>query len=154
MEPHPEEDEGYFEARIAGRNGISDQGRPGDRWLSTRSAGRGAPASSSTSAPTCGCGCGRRPRTRPVRVFAANLRDLLLAAPAGTRATMGLDPGSAPASRWPWSTRPAWRWATATIYPHVPQNKVVAGLWRRWPGSASSTRVDLIAIGNGTRVPE
>ena len=71
--------------------------RPGPRrptsGCRTPSAGPGAPGSWCTSASTCGCGCGRRPRTRRVRVFAANLRDLLLAAPAGTRADDGPRPG-------------------------------------------------------------
>ena len=74
--------------------GIADQGRPGRQVAARHGAlGLAHPDPRSTSASTCACGCGRPPRTRRSRVFAANLRDLLLAAPAGTRATMGLDPG-------------------------------------------------------------
>ncbi|SDP79354.1 uncharacterized protein SAMN05192558_114133, partial [Actinokineospora alba] len=82
-----------YEVRIAQRFGISDQGRPGDKWLSdtVRWAWR--------TRILVHLGIDLRGRLRQaaedeaVRVFATNLRDLLLAAPAGTRATMGLDPG-------------------------------------------------------------
>ena len=58
----------------------------------TPSAGPGGPGSSSTSASTCGCGCAQAAEDEAVRVFAANLRDLLLAAPAGTRVDDGARP--------------------------------------------------------------
>ena len=82
-----------YELKIMHRFGISDQGRPGDKWLTetTRWAWRTKIQVNLnvdlrirlwTSAEEEG-----------VRVFASNLRDLLLAAPAGARVTMGLDPG-------------------------------------------------------------
>ncbi|MGH3488342.1 MAG: Tex family protein [Actinopolymorphaceae bacterium] len=84
-----------------------------------------------------------------VRVFAANLRDLLLAAPAGTRVTMGLDPGFRTGVKVAVVDTTGKVVATDTIYPHVPQ--------RRWDESiatlaqlATRHKVDLIAIGNGT----
>jgi protein Tex len=84
-----------------------------------------------------------------VRVFAANLRDLLLAAPAGTRVTMGLDPGFRTGVKVAVVDATGKVVATDTIYPHVPQ--------RRWDESiatlarlATQHKVDLIAIGNGT----
>ena len=91
------------------RFGIADRGRPGrplagstpSRWTwrtKLRFPHRDRAAA---------CGSGSAPRRRRVKVFARNLHDLLLAAPAGPRATMGLDPGCAPASRWRWSTPPA-----------------------------------------------
>ena len=75
------------------RFGISDHGRPGDKWLidTARSAWR--------TKIQVHLGIDLRMRLwttaeeEAVRVFAGNLRDLLLAAPAGARATMGLDPG-------------------------------------------------------------
>lgn len=42
--------------------------------------------------------------TDAIKVFADNLKDLLMAAPAGPRCTLGIDPGFAPAVKWPWST--------------------------------------------------
>src|SRR6516162_4182941 len=84
-----------------------------------------------------------------VQVFAGNLRDLLLAAPAGARATMGLDPGYRTGVKVAVVTGTGQVAATMTIYPHEPQ--------RRWDESiaqlarlAQEHRVELIAIGNGT----
>ena len=82
-----------YEAAIAGRFGVSDAGRPADRWLAdtVRWAWR--------TRILIHLGADLRMRLwqaaeeEAVRVFATNLRDLLLAAPAGTRPTMGLDPG-------------------------------------------------------------
>src|SRR5215813_12319171 len=82
-----------YELRIMHRFGIADRGRPADKWLveTARSAWR-------TKIQTH-LGIDLRLRIwnaaeeEAVRVFAANLRDLLLAAPAGARVTMGLDPG-------------------------------------------------------------
>ncbi|WP_030439616.1 Tex family protein [Actinoplanes subtropicus] len=149
MEPHPEEDEGYFEARIAGRNNISDQGRPGDRWLldTVRWTWR--------TRVLIHLGADLRVRLwqaaedEAVRVFAANLRDLLLAAPAGTRATMGLDPGFRTGVKVAVVDSTGKVVATDVIYPHVPQNKWDESI-HRLAALASKHHVDLIAIGNGT----
>ncbi|MGH3911284.1 MAG: helix-hairpin-helix domain-containing protein, partial [Pseudonocardiaceae bacterium] len=84
-----------------------------------------------------------------VRVFAANLRDLLLAAPAGSRCTMGLDPGFRTGVKVAVIDATGKVVATETIYPHVPQ--------RRWDEALATLArlvrthgVELIAIGNGT----
>ena len=98
-----------YELRIMKRFGISDHGRPGDKWLidTARWAWR--------TKIQVHLGIDLRMRLwnaaeqEAVRVFAANLRDLLLAAPAGARATMGLIRATGPASRSRWSMRPA-RW--------------------------------------------
>ena len=58
-----------------------------------------------------------------MRVFAANLRDLLLAAPAGARATMGLDPGFRTGVKVAVVDATGKVVATATIYPHEPQRR-------------------------------
>jgi uncharacterized protein len=84
-----------------------------------------------------------------VRVFAANLRDLLLAAPAGTRPTLGLDPGFRTGVKVAVVDATGKVVATETIYPHVPAHKwdeslaVLAVLCQKH-------KVELIAIGNGT----
>ncbi|HWS38331.1 MAG TPA: Tex family protein [Actinoplanes sp.] len=149
MEPHPEEDEGYFEGRIAGRNGITDHGRPADKWLvdTVRWAWR--------TRILIHLGADLRVRLREaaeeeaVRVFAANLRDLLLAAPAGTRATMGLDPGFRTGVKVAVVDATGKCVDTAVIYPHVPQNKWDESI-HRLAALASKHNVELIAIGNGT----
>jgi protein Tex len=84
-----------------------------------------------------------------VRVFAANLRDLLLAAPAGTRTTMGLDPGYRTGVKVAVVDATGKVVATETVYPHKPQghwDKALAVLGEL----AKQHDVDLIAIGNGT----
>ncbi len=87
-----------------------------------------------------------------VRVFATNLRDLLLAAPAGTRATMGLDPGFRTGVKVAVVDATGKVVATDTIYPHVPAqrwNESLATLAKL----AKAHAVELIAIGNGTASP-
>jgi protein Tex len=84
-----------------------------------------------------------------VRVFAANLRDLLLAAPAGTRATLGLDPGFRTGVKVAVVDATGKVVATHTIYPHVPHNKWDESL-AALAHLCSTHKVELIAIGNGT----
>jgi uncharacterized protein len=90
-----------------------------------------------------------RAEIEAINVFAKNLKDLLLAAPAGPRATIGLDPGIRTGCKVAVVDRTGKLLDTATIYPHEPR--------RDWEGAlhilatlASKHRVDLIAIGNGT----
>ena len=84
-----------------------------------------------------------------IKVFAHNLRDLLLAAPAGARTTLGLDPGLRTGVKVAVVDGTGKLIDTATIYPHVPHNRwdaslhALAELCRRH-------KVDLISIGNGT----
>jgi uncharacterized protein len=84
-----------------------------------------------------------------IRVFARNLKDLLLAAPAGPKAVIGLDPGLRTGVKVAVVDRTGKLLGTDTIYPHEPR--------RDWEGAlarlekiARSTRADLISIGNGT----
>ncbi|PZS24295.1 MAG: RNA-binding transcriptional accessory protein [Pseudonocardiales bacterium] len=129
--------------------GVDDRGRPADRWLAetVRWAWR--------TRILLHLGLDLRMRLRQaaeheaVRVFATNLRDLLLAAPAGARPTMGLDPGYRTGVKVAVIDGTGKVVATETIYPHVPQ--------RRWDEAlavlarlATKHRVELIAIGNGT----
>jgi uncharacterized protein len=87
--------------------------------------------------------------TEAIRVFGANLKDLLLAAPAGPKAVMGLDPGLRTGVKVAVVDATGKLVDTATIYPHEPRNDwdrsiaVLAAL-------AQKHRVDLVAIGNGT----
>jgi uncharacterized protein len=138
-----------YESTIARRVGVENQGRPGDKWLveTVRWAWR--------TKILVHLGIDLRMRLRQtaedeaVRVFAANLRDLLLAAPAGTRATMGLDPGFRTGVKVAVVDATGKVTATGVIYPHVPQNqwdKSIAQL----AALCAAHQVDLIAIGNGT----
>ena len=84
-----------------------------------------------------------------IRVFASNLRDLLLAAPAGPKATMGLDPGIRTGVKVAIVDPTGKLLATETIYPHPPR--------KQWDESMATLAklikkhsVDLVSIGNGT----
>jgi len=138
-----------YEQAIAARFRVSDQGRPADRWLTdtVRWAWR--------TRILIHLGADLRMRLwqaaedEAVRVFAANLRDLLLAAPAGSRTTMGLDPGVRTGVKVAVVDATGKVVATETIYPHEPR--------RQWDASiqalarlAAAHRVELVAIGNGT----
>ncbi|MGC4896239.1 Tex family protein [Micromonospora sp. DT31] len=138
-----------YEAAIAGRFGVTDHGRAGDRWLAdtVRWAWR--------TRILIHLGADLRMRLwqaaeeEAVRVFATNLRDLLLAAPAGARPTMGLDPGLRTGVKVAVVDATGKVVATDTIYPHEPR--------RQWDASvhtlatlAAAHGVELIAIGNGT----
>jgi len=84
-----------------------------------------------------------------IKVFAGNLKDLLLAAPAGPRATLGLDPGLRTGVKVAVVDRTGKLLDYATIYPHVPRNQ-----WREslavLAALVEKHHVDLISIGNGT----
>ncbi|GAB3870513.1 Tex family protein [Kibdelosporangium lantanae] len=138
-----------YEISIASRFGIDDQGRAADKWLTdtVRWAWR------TRILVHLGIDLRMRLRTaaedEAVRVFAANLRDLLLAAPAGTRATMGLDPGFRTGVKVAVVDGTGKVVATDTIYPHEPRrawDESIATLARL----AKQHDVELIAIGNGT----
>ena len=87
--------------------------------------------------------------TEAVRVFAANLRDVLLAAPAGNRATLGLDPGLRTGVKVAVVDGTGKVIATDTVYPHAPARKWDDALVRL-ADLVKKHRVELVAIGNGT----
>jgi len=82
-----------YEESIAGRFGITDAGRPADRWLTETVRWAWRTRILVHLGVDLRMRLWQRAEDEAVRVFAANLRDLLLAAPAGARPTMGLDPG-------------------------------------------------------------
>ncbi|MFF5503906.1 Tex family protein [Streptomyces roseolus] len=138
-----------YEPIVASRFGIADRGRPGDKWLqdTVRWAWR--------TRILTHLGIDLRVRLRTaaedeaVRVFAANLRDLLLAAPAGTRATLGLDPGFRTGVKVAVVDATGKVVATDTVHPHVPANRWDESL-AKLARLAKEHAVELIAIGNGT----
>lgn len=90
-----------------------------------------------------------RAEEEAIRVFARNLKDLLLAAPAGSRATMGLDPGVRTGVKVAVIDGTGKLLDTATVYPFQPRNDV-RGAQTEIAGLIRKHKVDLIAIGNGT----
>ena len=86
---------------------------------------------------------------RAIGVFANNLKDLLLAAPAGDKVTLGLDPGLRTGVKAVVVDATGKLLKTETIFPHVPHNKWQAAL--EWVVHWCQTyQVQLVAIGNGT----
>lgn len=84
-----------------------------------------------------------------IQVFGRNLKDLLLAAPAGSRATMGLDPGIRTGVKVAVVDGTGKLVETATVYPFPPRNDV-RGAQAELAALVGRHRVELIAIGNGT----
>ncbi|MBX7548214.1 Tex family protein [Streptomyces sp. NPDC004232] len=148
-EPGEQPGPSSYEGIVAHRFAIADRGRPADKWLSdtVRWAWR------TRILVHLGIDLRLRLRTaaedEAVNVFAANLRDLLLAAPAGTRATLGLDPGFRTGVKVAVVDATGKVVATDVIYPHVPANKWDEAL-AKLARLAQEHAVDLIAIGNGT----
>jgi len=138
-----------YEVRIAGRFDVADRGRAADAWLgeTVRWAWK--------TRISVHLGLDVRTRLRQaaedgaVHVFATNLRDLLLAAPAGSRATMGLDPGLRTGVKVAVVDRTGKVVATDTIYPHEPRRQWSESL-DRLERLARTHGVELVAIGNGT----
>ncbi|MGW3355117.1 Tex family protein [Streptomyces bungoensis] len=150
LEPEePTDGPSSYEGIVAHRFGIADRGRPGDKWLkdTVRWAWR------TRILVHLGIDLRLRLRTaaedEAVNVFAANLRDLLLAAPAGTRATLGLDPGFRTGVKVAVVDATGKVVATDVIYPHVPANKWDEAL-AKLARLAKEHAVELVAIGNGT----
>src|SRR2546429_2344506 len=138
-----------YELKIMQRFAISDQGRAGDRWLVETARWAWKTKIQVHLNVDLRMRLWTAAETEGVRVFASNLRDLLLAAPAGARVTMGLDPGYRSGVKVAVVDAAGKVVATTAGYPHEPQ--------RRWDEAlatlgklAVAHRGDLIAIGNGT----
>ena len=140
---------GLYEQRIARRFGVADQGRPADRWLAETVRWAWRTKILVHLDIDLRLRLWQAAEEEAVKVFAGNLRDLLLAAPAGTRATMGLDPGFRTGVKVAVVDATGKVVATTAIFPHEPQ--------KRWDEAivtlaelAKVHDVDLVAIGNGT----
>ena len=141
--PHP------AEGRIKTAFGIADRGRPADAWLgeTVRLAWKDKLAGSlQTDLLTR---LKERADAEAISVFSRNLKDLLLAAPAGPRVTMGLDPGIRTGVKVAVVDQTGKVLDTTTIYPHEPR--------RDWQGSLATLaalcmkhKVDIVSVGNGT----
>ncbi|MER2507749.1 MAG: Tex family protein, partial [Amaricoccus sp.] len=136
------------EAMMEGAIGVSGD-LPGDRWL--RDVARWAwRVKLSLSMMLDLMGSLRdRAQEEAIRVFARNLKDLLLAAPAGARPTMGLDPGIRTGVKVAVIDATGKLLATDTVYPFQPKNDL-RGAQAALAGLIGKHGVELIAIGNGT----
>jgi len=88
-----------------------------------------------------------------IQVFASNLKDLLMAAPAGAKRTMGLDPGVRTGIKVAVVDETGKTLGTNTVFPFQPQNQVDKAI-RTLAGMCKQHKVELISIGNGTHSRE
>ncbi|QDH69655.1 Tex family protein [Marilutibacter alkalisoli] len=151
LDPGSDAEAGHLQGtgRVAAHAGIRAADRPADKWLldSCRLTWK---AKLHLHLMLDLFGQAReKAEAEAIEVFGDNLKDLLLAAPAGPKAVLGLDPGLRTGVKVAVVDRTGKLVDTATIYPHVPQ--------RQWDQSlhvlralCSKHNVELIAIGNGT----
>ena len=137
------------EQRIAVRFGIKPQNRPADKWLSDTVRWTWKVKVYTHLELELVNELRERAEEEAIRIFGKNLKDLLLAAPAGQHVTMGIDPGIRTGCKIAIVDATGKMLDHATIYPHEPRCD--------WDGSiatigrlAAKHQVSLVAIGNGT----
>ena len=137
------------EQRISARFGIRDQGRPADKWLADTVRWAWKIKIHTHLEGELMNALRERAEEEAIRVFARNLKDLLLAAPAGHHATLGIDPGIRTGCKIAVVDATGKLLEAATIYPHEPR--------KDWEGALATLArlvsrhgVSLVAIGNGT----
>lgn len=138
-----------YENRVAHSLGINPAGRAADTWLMTSARLAWRTRLLTKLSVDVRVRLFQAAEEESVRVFAANLRDVLLAAPAGNKSTLGLDPGLRTGVKVAVVDGTGKVSATDTIYPHAPA--------RKWDESLATLvklcqqhSVELVAIGNGT----
>ena len=137
------------ERRIAGKAGIQQKGRPADAWLAETVRWTWKVRLLPHLEIDSEVKLREQAETEAIRVFGRNLHDLLLAAPAGQRTTMGLDPGLRTGVKVAVVDGTGKVLDTATVYPHEPR-KDWDGTLRALAALAKRHGVQLISIGNGT----
>lgn len=137
------------ETKIMLAYSIADRGRPGDKWLIDTVKLAWKARLHTTLTADLLVRLKEDADSAAIGVFKSNLKDLLLAAPAGARVTMGLDPGIRTGVKVAVVDQTGKVLDTSTVYPHEPRND--------WNGALATLaalcmkhKVDIIAIGNGT----
>ena len=140
---------GACERMVAAAFHIRDQGRPADRWLSEVVRYTWRVKIFTRLETELMARLREAAEEEAIKVFAINLKDLLLAAPAGPKTVMGIDPGIRTGCKVAVVDATGKLVDTATIYPHEPK--------RQWDQSlavlaalAAKHGVQLVAVGNGT----
>jgi len=142
-QPHP------AVATVMQKAGIARKGRAADEWLTATAAA----AWKTRLAPACTHDLFARVKERAdseaIKVFSTNVKALLLAAPAGLKTVMGIDPGIRTGCKVAVVDPTGKLLETATVYPHEPK--------RDWAGAlmtlarlAKTHKVQLVSVGNGT----
>jgi uncharacterized protein len=123
--------------------------KPGDRWLMEVASWAWRVKLSLSLSLDLMRDLRERAEEEAIRVFARNLKDLLLAAPAGSRATMGLDPGIRTGVKVAIVDATGKLLETTTVYPFPPRNDI-SGTQATLAALVRKHKVELISIGNGT----
>jgi protein Tex len=141
--PHP------CVAMIAAHFGIEDRGRPADKWLADVCQWTWRVRAHLHISTELLMQLREAAEAEAIKIFGRNLHELLLAAPAGPKAVLGLDPGIRTGCKVAVVDATGKLLETTTIYPHQPRND--------WQGSLATLarmivqhNVELISIGNGT----
>ncbi|NBR28028.1 MAG: RNA-binding transcriptional accessory protein, partial [Betaproteobacteria bacterium] len=141
--PHP------CVAMIAQHFGLEDRGRAADKWLQSVCHWTWKVKAQMHISSELMIQLREAAEAEAIKIFGRNLHDLLLAAPAGPKAVLGLDPGLRTGCKVAVVDATGKLLDTATIYPHAPRND--------WDGSLATLaklavqhNVELISIGNGT----
>ena len=142
-QPHP------AEQRIAARWHIRDNGRAADRWLSEVVRWTWRVKLSTQIETDLMAQVREAAETEAINVFAANLKDLLLLAPAGPRATLGLDPGLRTGVKVAIIDGTGQVVGHGGIFPHAPRNQWDQSI-EQLANWCRQYRIELVAIGNGT----
>ena len=142
-------DRGICESMVAAHFELKDEGQPADKWLGECSRWAWRIKIAMQLESELNMRLREAAEEEAIRVFGENMRDLLLAAPAGQHTTMGLDPGLRTGVKVVVVDATGKLLEYDTIFPHAPKNQwdqsmaVLAKL-------AEKHKVDLISIGNGT----
>ncbi|MBS1219870.1 MAG: RNA-binding transcriptional accessory protein, partial [Proteobacteria bacterium] len=142
-------DMGIFDQRIAARYDIAERGRAADAWLATSVRWAWRIKLGMQIETELFMRLRESAEEEAIRVFGENLRDLLLAAPAGPRAVLGLDPGLRTGVKVVVVDQTGKLLDHTAIYPHVPKNQWDASL-ATLSALVKKHAVELISIGNGT----
>ncbi|ALM72201.1 Tex family protein [Vibrio vulnificus] len=149
----PAQEEGarqsYCETLIADHYGVTLSSAPADNWRKQVISWAWRIKVSMHMETELMAAMKERAEIEAIEVFATNLKDLLMAAPAGPRATLGLDPGLRTGCKVAVVDATGKVLATDTIYPHAPQNQYDRAM-QTVVALVKQHNVDLIAIGNGT----
>jgi protein Tex len=151
LEPTGEPEEGHIVARakVAHAAGISDKGRPADAWLMETARQAWLVKLHVHLTLDLYGQIRERAEAEAIRVFGENLKDLLLAAPAGPKVVLGLDPGMRTGCKLAIVDQTGKVLNTGVIYPHQPQNQWDASI-QTLAKLCQEFNVSLISIGNGT----
>ncbi|MBN7768585.1 RNA-binding transcriptional accessory protein [Marinobacter daepoensis] len=142
-QPHP------AEQRISAHWRIRDNGRAADKWLSDVVRWTWRVKLSTQIETDLMAQVREAAETEAINVFAANLKDLLLLAPAGPRPTLGLDPGLRTGVKVAVIDGTGQVVDHGAIFPHAPQNKWEPSI-AQMAAWCQKYRIELVAIGNGT----